>query len=114
MSDGTDDKPSAPASIGAAELRAVENLTVLAATAAERPSFGCDAGLQRTYFGGAVNKALEHSLDKGTRPDGVDWAAIFERVSFAIETMEHVDGQRPSKPGLLRTEAQPPDHSRFK
>ncbi len=92
---GTTSGPSA----GADALLQVPNLTVLTATAAERPSFGCGSGRQHTYFGGAFNKSLEVALKTPTSPDRVDWRAVFERVAFAVEVMEHVDGQRPSQPG---------------
>lgn len=90
---------------GTADLLALDNLTILTATAAERPSFGCGSGSHRTYFGGAFNKALEHELkrSKATSTTQIDWKAVYERVEFAVEAMEHVDGQRASMPGFVQT-----------
>lgn len=92
----------ADASPGADALLAVPNLTVLTATAAERPSFGCGSGESRTYFGGAFNVALQHALDEHP-PDDLPWSEIYDRVTFAIEAMETVQGQRPSHPGFVQT-----------
>lgn len=87
---------------GADALLAVPNLTVLTATAAERPSFGCGSGEARTYFGGAFNVALEQALAEHA-PDDLPWRDIYDRVTFAIEAMEAVQGQRASHPGFLET-----------
>jgi hypothetical protein len=89
---------------GADALLAVPNLTVLTATAAERPSFGCGSGESRTYFGGAFNVALGQALGEHT-PDDLPWSDIYDRVRFAIEAMETVQGQRPSHPGFVQTPA---------
>ncbi|MCR9160989.1 MAG: hypothetical protein ACE37F_11180 [Nannocystaceae bacterium] len=85
---------------GADALLAVPNLTVLTATAAERPSFGCGSGAARTYFGGAFNVALERALAEHP-PRALPWEDIHHRVSFAIEAMEAVAGQRASHPGFV-------------
>ena len=93
---------------GADALLAVPNLTVLTATAAERPSFGCGSGESRTYFGGAFNVALEQALEEHA-PGDLPWADIYDQVTFAIEAMEAVQGQRASHPGFAATPPlQPP------
>ena len=95
-----------PPSPGADALLAVPNLTVLTATSAERPSFGCASGNARTYFGGAYNLALARALEQGS-PASLPWQNLHEQVVFAIEAMEAVHGQRPSLPGLFESTAQP-------
>ncbi len=85
---------------GADALLARPNLTVLTATATERPSFGCGSGQARTYFGGAYNKALERAL-RDHEPEALPWRDIHTQVTFAVEAMEHVEGQRASLPGFV-------------
>lgn len=87
---------------GADSLLAVPNLTVLTATAAERPSFGCGSGEARTYFGGAVNVVLERALEHHA-PKDLPWREIYEDVVLIIEAMEAVSGQRASQPGFARS-----------
>ena len=87
---------------GADALLAVPNLTVLTATAAERPSFGCGSGEARTYFGAAVNGALARALAEHP-PENLPWRDIYDDVTFAIEAMEAVMGQRASHPGFAET-----------
>ena len=84
-------------------LTGVPNLVALTASAAERPSFGCGAGSHRTYFGGAVNRALHRALYDGARPPDLDWKAIHERAAFAVEAMEAVEAELGSFPGFLDT-----------
>ncbi len=95
--------PTTPASAGSDALLSVPNLTVLTATASERPSFGCGSGEARTYFGGAYNKALERAL-RDHEPGELPWPAIYEDVVFAVEAMESIKGQRASEPGLVQTQ----------
>jgi hypothetical protein len=83
----------------AAALLQVPNLTVLTATAAERPSFGCAAGNTRTYFGGVYNLALRDALEEHP-VDALPWQDIHARVSFAVEAMENAVDQQPSHPGF--------------
>ncbi|MEM6292108.1 MAG: caspase family protein [Myxococcota bacterium] len=85
---------------GSDALLARPNLTVLTATATERPSFGCGSGQARTYFGGAYNKALERAL-QAHEPTTLPWEDIHAQVTFAVEAMEHVEGQRASLPGFV-------------
>jgi hypothetical protein len=84
-------------------LTTVSNLVALTASAAERPSFGCGSGSHRTYFGGALNRALDRELQPGERPPDLDWEAIHERAAFAVEAMEAVDAEARSFPGFLDT-----------
>jgi hypothetical protein len=85
-------------------LADVENLVVLTATARDRPSFGCDPGTRFTYFGGAYALALERALATAPpSPVHFDWAELFERASFAVEVMEAVQGEEPSRPGYFTT-----------
>jgi hypothetical protein len=84
-------------------LTAVPNLVALTATAAERPSFGCGSGNHRTYFGGALNRALAWELEPGDRPPDLDWKAIHDRTAFAVEAMEAVDAETRSFPGFVDT-----------
>ncbi len=88
--------------VGANVLLSTPGLTVLTATAAERPSFGCGSGEARTYFGGAYNKALERALLEHA-PESLPWRSIYEDVVFAVEVMESIKGQRASVPGFVRT-----------
>jgi hypothetical protein len=84
-------------------LKAVPNLVALTASAAERPSFGCGSGTHRTYFGGAVNRAIARELDDGERPADLDWKAIHDKAAFAVEAMESVEAEPRSFPGFLDT-----------
>lgn len=85
------------------ELHDVPNLVVLTAAAASRPSFGCQAGSHRTYFGAAYNHALAEALEAGAQPPHLPWREIFEQAAYAVRVMEAVDGERPSLPGFLST-----------
>ncbi len=84
-------------------LRGVPNLVALTASAAERPSFGCGSGSHRTYFGGAINRALARALYDGARPPDLDWRDIHDRAAFAVEAMEAVAAELRSFPGFLDT-----------
>lgn len=86
------------------DLRKVENLVAITASAAERPSFGCGSGSEHTYFGGAYNRALARALQAGVNPTELDWHAVFERTRTAIEAMERAQDQQPSRPGFLSTQ----------
>lgn len=94
----------AEASVGADALLSVPNLTVMTATAAERPSFGCGSGEARTYFGGTFNVALSRALEQH-HPGELPWHDIYDNVVFAIEAMEAVQGTRSSLPGFIQTAA---------
>ena len=89
-------------SAGSEALLEVPNLTVMTATAAERPSFGCGSGESRTYFGGAFNVALSRALEQHA-PDALPWPEIYDNVVLAIEAMESVQGTDASIPGFVQT-----------
>ncbi|MGH1344715.1 MAG: C13 family peptidase [Nannocystales bacterium] len=93
-------------SLGADVLLDVPNLTVMTATAAERPSFGCGSGEARTYFGGTFNVALSRALEQHA-PSELPWHDIYDNVVFAVEAMEAVQGTRSSLPGFIQTAAPP-------
>ncbi len=87
---------------GPAPLTARPHTTILTATAPNRPSFGCGAGAHRTYYGGAFNRVLAETLAEDPRPPPqLPWAEIHQRVRFVVETMEVIDGETPSEPGLF-------------
>lgn len=82
------------------DLRSVPRVIALVATAQNRPSFGCSAGDRRTYFGGAVTRALARTLEPGMQPPDVPWERVFEQTAQAVDTMESIRGERPSLPGF--------------
>lgn len=87
-------------------LQAIPNTVAMTATAAERPSFGCGPGRARTYFGSAFLASLRVALgETEASPSALDWAALFERTTFAVGAMELVSGSRASVPGFLDTRA---------
>lgn len=84
---------------GPSPLTRLPRVTLLAATAPERPSFGCGAGTARTYWGGAFNRVLAQALEQAPRlPPALPWAELHARVRFVVETMEVVVGEEPSDP----------------
>lgn len=84
---------------GPSPLTRLPRVTVLAATSAERASFGCDAGSARTYWGGAFDRVLAQLLHEAPRlPPALPWAEVHARVRFVVETMEMIDGAQPSEP----------------
>ncbi|MCA9706643.1 MAG: hypothetical protein KDK70_12390 [Myxococcales bacterium] len=84
---------------GWSPLTKVPRVTVLTATSADRPSFGCGAGSERTYYGGAFNRVLAEELEREERrPTELPWEEMHERVRFVVETMEIIDGEAPSRP----------------
>jgi hypothetical protein len=92
----------------ATPLAEVPNLVGLAATAADRPSFGCDSGSTFTYFGGAFNGALADALGAAPGdPTTLDWGAIFAKTAFAVGVMEAIADERPSLPGFVSTAVSP-------
>lgn len=92
-------------------LTRVRNVTVLTATAANRPSFGCGAGSSTTYFGGAFNKALARALARGTSPPAVPWRQVWEDAAFIVDAMESVEGERPSRPAFFSSDDVTPNGS---
>ncbi len=77
-------------------------MTMMTATSPGRPSFGCSAGAHRTYYGGTFNRVLAEEIERKARgPVGLPWPAMHERVVFVVETMEAIDGERPSQPGFF-------------
>lgn len=98
---------------GPSPLTRLPRVTVLAATSASRPSFGCSPGSSLTYYGGAFNRVLEEALQQPREgatltPPQLPWARLHERVRFVVEIMEAVDGEQPSEPTFF-TNAPPPD-----
>lgn len=94
---------------GPSPLTRLPRVTLLAATSPERPSFGCSAGTARTYWGGAYNRVLAEELERAPRrlPPALPWAEIHARVRFVVETMELVDGERPSQPTFFSNVTDP-------
>jgi hypothetical protein len=87
---------------GASPLTRLPRTTVLAASSAERPSFGCSPGSARTYWGGALNRVLDQALERAPGPPPtLPWAEIHARVRFVVETMEIIDGEPPSEPSFF-------------
>jgi hypothetical protein len=87
---------------GPSPLTKLPRVTVLAATSAERPSFGCNAGSTRTYWGGAYNRVLAQALERRPGPPPtLPWAEIHARVRFVVETMELIEGEKPSEPSFF-------------
>ena len=62
----------------------------------------CGSGEARTYFGGTVGIALQRALGEHP-PATLPWREIYEDVVFAIDAMEVIANQRPSKPGFVQT-----------
>ncbi|MCX4243523.1 C13 family peptidase [Paraliomyxa miuraensis] len=86
---------------GPSPLTKVPNITILTATSAARPSFGCDPGAHRTYFGGTFNRVLAQELEQGPHsPPTLPWRSMYETIRFVVETMETIDGERPSQPQM--------------
>ncbi|MEX1365645.1 MAG: C13 family peptidase [Nannocystaceae bacterium] len=84
--------------------------TVLTAATPDRPSFGCSPGAQHTYYGGALGRVLARMLEDQPRsPEAMPWAEIHGEVRFIVETIEHIDGERPSQPQLHDGSAGPID-----
>lgn len=87
---------------GPSPLTKLPRVTMLAATSAERSSFGCDAGSTRTYWGGAFNRVLAEALEQRPgAPPTLPWAEIHARVRFVVETMEIIEGEEPSMPSFF-------------
>jgi hypothetical protein len=87
---------------GPSPLTKLPRVTMLAATSAEQPSFGCDAGSTRTYWGGALNRVLGQALEQQPGPPPtLPWAEIHARVRFVVETMELIEGEEPSEPSFF-------------
>lgn len=93
---------------GPSPLTRIPRVTVLAATSAARPSFGCDPGSSRTYWGGALNRVLAQVLAPAPRlPPALPWAEIHDRVRFVVETMEIIEGEDASQPTFFTNAARP-------
>jgi len=93
---------------GPSPLTRLPRVTMLAATSPARPSFGCSAGTARTYWGGAFNRVLAALLAEQPRlPPALPWAEIHARVRFVVETMEVIDGERPSNPTFFSNVPEP-------
>jgi Peptidase C13 family len=79
-------------------LVTLANTTVLTAAARDRPSFGCGAGTRETFWGGALGRALEDHVGRGTAPERVPWHDVHLDVAARVRRLEHALGQRPSRP----------------
>jgi hypothetical protein len=93
---------------GPSPLTKLPRVTVLAATSPRRPSFGCNPGSSRTYWGGAFNRVLAEALEGAPqRPPALSWAEIHTRVRFVVETIELIEGEDPSQPTFFTNVAAP-------
>jgi hypothetical protein len=92
---------------GPSALHGVEHLTLLTATAHDRPSFGCGAGKDKTYYGGSYNRVLAQYLDNGRSPTDLPWSAMYADIRMIIDAIESIDAERASQPGFLQTGAPP-------
>lgn len=70
----------------------VPNTTVLTASRHDRSSFGCESGLDQTYFGETYNTLLDERL---THPLDMDWTALQSELATRIEDLETQRGAQP-------------------
>lgn len=76
-------------------LSSLNNVTVLTASAYDRPSFGCDPGAERTVYGDALLQELRRSSG---RVDSLDWRGLSQKVSREVEARERALRVKPSNP----------------
>ena len=58
--------------------------------------------------GTVVREWLDELIEQQPRlPPALPWAEIHERVRFVVETMEDIEGERPSSPQLFDGHAKP-------
>lgn len=77
-------------------LTSLKNLTGITAARADRSSFGCDPGSERTLFGEIYTKELSAQIND---PREIDWKALFDKVSADVSEIEgRVKGLKPSIP----------------
>ena len=69
---------------------AAPNRVVLAAAAADRPSFGCGAGAQYAFYDACLIESL-HSLPR-------DWPEVIRDTGRCVAQMEAKDKEQPSMP----------------
>jgi peptidase C13-like protein len=67
------------------------NRVILMAARADRPSFGCDAGLRYTIFDQCVLDNMER---------GIIWSEVMNRARACVSARERAAGDRPSYPQL--------------
>lgn len=81
-------------------LAGLPNSSVLTSSSADRPSFGCQPGIEQTYFGHIYNEALKADP---VWPPQVDWPALVQRVRSGVETLEAAVGGERSRPQFSST-----------
>ncbi len=67
------------------------NRVILMAARADRPSFGCDAGLRYTVFDQCVLDTMER---------GMTWSDVMNRTRQCVSARERAMGDRPSYPQI--------------
>jgi Peptidase C13 family len=73
----------------AAGAMAKPNRIVLTASRRDRPSFGCEAGRNYTFFDGCL---------LGAFPKAANWKGVFAATKSCVSRQEHAMGERPSDP----------------
>jgi hypothetical protein len=76
-------------------LTSLKNLTAITAARANRSSFGCDPGSERTLFGEIYTHALEKKI---TDPREIAWKDLFDKVSADVSDIEGRLSVKPSIP----------------
>jgi hypothetical protein len=76
-------------------LTSLKNLTGITAARADRSSFGCDPGSDRTLFGEIYTKQLSAQLND---PRQIVWKDLFDKVSADVSEIEGRLNVKPSIP----------------
>ena len=87
-------------------LATVPALTAIASARFDRTSFGCDSGAEMTYFGAAYQRLLAAHIGSTHRvldARGIDWVALFQRLSVEVAALERSVDVEASLPLMLRT-----------
>ena len=66
-------------------LKSLPNICLITASRYDRPSFGCEPGTDRTYFGGVFIDMLE---EQNSRLDTIAWNILYKRIKEGIEQIE--------------------------
>lgn len=66
-------------------LKSLPNICLITASRYDRPSFGCEPGTDRTYFGGVFIDMLEA---QNSRLDTIAWNILYKRIKEGIEQIE--------------------------